>query len=320
MNVRNTSVGLVIVAVLSVALALWYLGHSTTRGHATAPSLQTEGGIAAAEATKKIDAQKPRIDQVAAGSTSVWSGAESYEAYERARNLNDLVNDLKAAAEGGDPTSQVVYAKALSECAMLSADPFYLDNVPIMNEQLKKNGRGIASTKLVNRYRDRCAELASTRKISVAEINAMWRKAEASGEPVAVAMAFARTAPGLKPDERKDGILEILRSGNPYAINEIADLEGQARDSSYGSYAGTTEDKYAWQFAACDLGMDCSSDSYIVVRSCLVLTLCGEGDYRTIVRDSVLSPGQYQHVLDLERQILIGLKTGDLESVFFAHQ
>jgi len=152
MNVRNTSVGLVIVAVLSVALALWYLGHSTTRGHATAPSLQTEGGIAAAEATKKIDAKKPRIDQVAAGSTSVWSGAESYEAYERARNLNDLVNDLKAAAEGGDPTSQVVYAKALSECAMLSADPFYLDNVPIMNEQLKKNGRGIASTKLVNRY------------------------------------------------------------------------------------------------------------------------------------------------------------------------
>ena len=303
-----------------VGLAFWQFSvqRLSTPTSTGAPGRAVSGSTVATTPPPPPMSPAPRLS---GGPPTVWKGEEAFRLYERANNLMDVVAQLESAAKAGDASAQSAYARALGECALLSVDPSYLLNVPAFNRELKANGRTTIPDEVTKRYESRCSQFAASKKITTGEINALERSAESGGEPRAVAADFVRLAPGLKADEKKDELLAILQTGNPYAIGELAELMGRPQDGQgVGKFAGAKEYEYAWRFVACDLGMDCSNNSYLVVRSCLVGMTCGSGDYRAIVQNAELSPAAYQRVLEIERQILFGLKTGDqLESVFFGN-
>jgi hypothetical protein len=165
---------------------------------------------------------------------------------------------------------------------------------------------------IVQRFADRCQGLVASGKVSIAEISASRKDAASNGDPLSVAIHFVEIAASLQPQERQEELSTILQTQNPYAIAVLAELMGQ---EGYSNFSGDPADEYAWQFVACDLGMDCSSSSALVTRSCLLLGLCGIGDYKSVVENSALAPAVFERALLLERQILTAFETGNYGSV-----
>ncbi len=109
----------------------------------------------------------------------------------------------------------------------------------------------------------------------------------------------------------------ILQSGDPYAILELSGLLEQdvPPNTSYGRFAGNRRFGYAWQFVACDLGMDCSWNSYIVRQMCMN-GICGNGSLKDVVQQVLLPPADFQQTVKLEMQILQLYETSDFEQLF----
>jgi hypothetical protein len=313
----------VLFAFVSAGLIAWFFAPSKKPSPAmnTSVAIPAEGPSATADATGRASAGGNGAPKAAAvPKPAGWAGKDLYVAYERARDLADFIDILKADVDRGDPNAQGVYARALSECAILSVNPFYLDDIPAYNERLKKDGRTPIPDEVVKHYADRCRQLASSRKITTAEIETLQHNAESGGDPFSFAIHFADIAPNLTPEDRQQEILSILQSGNPYAVTVLAELMGQpiaSKTDGYGNFAGAAVDKYAWEFVACDLGMDCSNTGWLATVSCLRYFLCGAGDYKSIVENGALSPADYQQALELERRILVAFQTGNVEGTVF---
>ena len=246
-----------------------------------------------------------------------WARKDLYDSYEHAKHLGEVFDKIKAEADAGDPYAKGLYAQMLLECSPLVITPYFLEDQKTYNQLRKKNGRPPIPDALVQRFTDRCQELVASGKVSIAEIRTSRQDAASNGDPLSVAIQFTEIAASIKPEERQEEVSAIVQTRNPYAIFVLADLMSQ---QGYGKFSGDIVDEYAWKFVACDLGMDCSGTGAFVVRSCLVLSACGIGDYKNVAQNSALTPEQFERVLLTEREILSALEAGDYDGISTARQ
>ncbi|MGA9333674.1 MAG: hypothetical protein WBV39_05290 [Rudaea sp.] len=295
-----------------VAAGLYLLAGKTTQS-LHSPSSPSAPKTAASRAPKlPANADRSVTSKVSSGHTPDSARSAYYDLYEHAKNLNNVIDRLKSAADEGDVSAEGLYAQALWECFPLVSNPLLLEDRRVSNEIRKKKGMPPIPDITFQTFFNRCQELAASGKDSVADFMAKRQDAAAHGDPLSAAIRFTETAAALSPQERQDELTTILQTQNPYAISVLAELMNH---EGYGRFSGSEADKYAWKFVACDMGMDCSSTSMLVTHSCLLLGLCGYGDYRNIVQESALAPAEFQQALLIERQILNAFKSGDYEGV-----
>lgn len=308
MNRTSAAMALVIVAAILVAVV--YRADTTSKtpervrnSASNDPrSLPNPGTKRAGEA--KPDSQKRIATPVVAKGKSRVSLQGQYE---RATNLQDFVEGLEPKL-ADDPGARTAYAEAMAECAPLSVDRNYLAHLA---------GNVVRSVPryMIAAYRARCEALAQQKLITSDEVTQLLLQAANGGDIMAQAKLFAARPERYSPDVAEDQILAILRSGDPYAINELSGAFAHEASTSMSPYAGTTVDSFAWQLVACDLGMDCSASSYIVRQLCLFGDICGSGDLRNVLEQSVFSPRDFSRLEQTEAYVFNAISNRDLQAL-----
>ncbi|MGA9341138.1 MAG: hypothetical protein WBV61_02240 [Rhodanobacteraceae bacterium] len=238
-----------------------------------------------------------------------WRGKQEWADYEASTNLVPDLNDLAARINQGDAQAMGLAASILVEC---NISKFFSPNdLPAINQGRLKNGLPPMPQTIWDEQQRRCGDIAAERKLPVHAERDLIRDAAKAGDPVGLALDFANSPP-VEVKEGKNGISKILASGNPYAIFRMGDL--MARFGVYGKYSGDVDDRYAWQFVACDLGMDCSPSSAIVRETCMQGS-CSPGGYKDLVQESLVSPVDYQRIVFLEQEILTQYLAGNIDAL-----
>jgi hypothetical protein len=244
-------------------------------------------------------------------------------AFEQSGNLADFLQHQ--AALGIDPGSAKALryeGQVLEECLGLSIDKTFRSEI----EQRAANDPrdGPLMLALLRTYEARCKQVASRQRIRLAEIAEKYEHAAAAGDPLAKAKMLGKRLDQLSAAQVHVELSAILASRDPEAIFEISELMGDRsftdRESEYaeklGVMSGSELYPYAWQLAVCDLGLDCGPQSWIVRATCLNGGVCGEGNYREIVRRFYLAPASFERMEELERQISTLLRDGNPSNLF----
>jgi hypothetical protein len=254
----------------------------------------------AASNAVKIDAAK-QVETV----QSKMPSAE--QEFQKSKNLAQFVAAMKAATTGDNSRSNAMYALALNECMAMSINPSFAETANGFG------GRNIPKYMLSD-YKERCQNLAQSHSIKSAEIDALYSSAAEHGDLYAQARNFAQSANTLSQEEASRQMLDIIQSGDPYAINELSTALADPSSQRLGEYAGSDASAAAWQLVACDMGMDCGAGSYIVRQMCVFGGICGQGDLRNVLAQ-VLSPKDFARMEQREASILKAIQAGNYQSL-----
>ncbi len=282
---------IVAISCIVVAAGLYLLARNLTQPLYSPSSPSTPKTTASGATDLPANVDRSAKSKVSGSRAPDSARSDYYDIYEHAKSLNNVIDTLKSAADQGDAIAEGLYAQALWECFPLVSNPLLLEDGRVSNEIRKKKGMPPIPDITFQTFFNRCQELAASGKDSVADFMAKRQDAAAHGDPLSAAIRFTETAAALSPQERQDELTTILQTQNPYAISALAELMNH---EGYGRFSGSEADKYAWKFVACDMGMDCSSTSMLVTHSCLLLGLCGYGDYRNIVQESASAPAEFR--------------------------
>lgn len=230
--------------------------------------------------------------------------------FDSAKNLNDLLSKLRVDVDNGDANAIEIYARALEECSAISVNPAVLDD-------LSNPARKIPE-RMLNTFKERCLELAANRKITVAEISDLYGKAAKNGNPAAAAKILGEKVSTLPADQVRGEVQKLVESRDPMAFSELSNLMQRAdlAPSLVGKYSGSPADGFAWQLAACDMGMDCGSNSYLVRQMCLFGGICGTGTLQDLIQEKLLSPSDFNKAMEVKSAIERNIASGDYRSFF----
>jgi hypothetical protein len=231
--------------------------------------------------------------------------------YVRSRDLFALVQDLRAAAESGDAQAQTIIADAYYEClqATLPEASRYA-GVPTAehaNPQLKPY-----IDNLIVLDRARCGRFDKQDIVGLQNVLAMYANAAKNGsaEALAIKLAYNANLDDMSDAELAADIQQIKSSGDPNAIGALAKLMGsraEDREAVFGTPSGSALAQYAWQLAACQMGMDCGPGSPIVRGYCLNGGVCEATSVDRIIALYILSPIDYRTALGMSHQIVSSL-------------
>lgn len=226
--------------------------------------------------------------------------------YERADNLLAIA---QANAGKLDAAALGLRARALQECRALADTPDYFANIDIEGPKLHGDKFPIVRH-LVDTYLQRCSDLAHI--ASAAETQAAIEDAAKAGNTWAQATLLPQQSRGLPSAEVDARLQHILASRDADAIDALAaDMTHQRTVSLYSDLAGSPLATYAWQLASCDLGRDCSANGQLMREACLFGGKCGSAtDFRTLLKDSVLSEDELNRVELVKQAILDTVRTG----------
>ena len=141
---------------------------------------------------------------------------------------------------------------------------------------------------------------------------AMYANAAKNGSAEALAkkLAYNTNLDDMSDAELAADVQQIKNSGDPNAIGALANLMGQRaedREAVFGAPSGYPLAQYAWQLAACQMGMDCGPGSPIVRGYCLNGGICEATSLDQIISLYVLSPIDYRTALGMSHQIVSSL-------------
>jgi hypothetical protein len=315
MKTRTVVVGAVLVAAaLAVAFTQRTGNDETPAGTPVQSVSRTEPAKASLPPPRHAEPAKP-----AAPSVAVAGAPRSPEdqRYESAPNLKVLADALEPRAAAGDKEAARVLAKALNECAPMSAFPDSVEKALRNLGIYTPDQRGAAEHHLVM-FGQRCTDLVRAGKIDSARINRA-RRQSGGDDLVALAESIAEDPAGMPAPERADALRRILASRNGEAIFMLADAMLYVDDEGHGvlqRFSGDTRFLYAWKLVGCDLGASCGPDSFFVRYACTTLGQCRPGGYREHIRYFLVSPYLYENASDAEREILQAMADGQIESFF----
>lgn len=281
---------------------------------------QPGGAMPSIAATVEETAAPNRGKELSNSSSGLASSPPSLlDQYVQSTDLLQLVNQLRADADDGDPEAARIIAKAYGECAPYAANARLFSVESPFFKNLVEPERSLALA-----YRDsqvrRCGGLNATGQISSGSVRIAEQRARDLGDMTAKARNLLgdQSAKGYDPsvgmsaDEAKTISREIALSNDPEAIAALALTQGSA-----GREGGSDVNTYAWLLVACDLGRDCGSSGYIMRNECLVNGKCVIGDYRELLRSKLLSPDQFALVVKREGEILNAIRSKDVSNVVF---
>lgn len=293
-----------------VGAAVYFLG--TWKGEerldpASLPALKGDAASAVDAATIPARSSPGADQHKVEGKTPTATYSSLFDS---AKNLNDLLSKLRVDVDNGDANATEIYARALEECSAISVNPAVLDD-------LSNPARKIPE-RMLTLFKERCLELAANRKITSAEINDLYRKAAQNGNPAAAAKILGEKVSTLPPDQVRQELQKIVQSGDPMALSELSNLMQRAdlAPSAMGKYSGSPADGFAWQLAACDMGMDCGSNSYLVRQMCLFGGICGTGSLPDVIQEKLLSPSDFNKAMEVKYAIEKNIASGDYGKFF----
>lgn len=230
--------------------------------------------------------------------------------FDSAKNLNELLSKLRVDVDNGDANATEIYARALEECSAIAVNPAVLDDLSNPARKIPEH--------MLNTFKERCLELAANRKITSAEISDLYGKAAKNGNPAAAAKILVEKVTALPPDQVRGEVQKIVESRDPMAFSELSNLMQRAdlTPSLVGKYSGSPADGFAWQLAACDMGMDCGSNSYLVRQMCLFGGICGTGTLQDLIQEKLLSPSDFNKAMEVKNAIERNIASGDYGSFF----
>lgn len=248
-------------------------------------------------------------------------------AYSATRDLSAYIDSLQT---DGSSEAEILTAKAkaMEECWMLSLRPNYAAEAIESRARITQEN----STQFrqdIGRLSQRCSALISQGQVSLKNLKANYAKAARDGNAEAMAYQLSHavfhdansderapptaTSPDFDPRQK---ILDILASGDPEAIFLLSGLFNE-NSRFRGKATGSAIAEAAWQLAACDFGLDCSENSYLLRQYCINAgAYCEPGDLRWHIRELRLAPAAYQRAVALETEIYAAIKSGNAASLF----
>ncbi|MEZ5460798.1 hypothetical protein [Dokdonella sp.] len=293
--------------------AIFLLRDSDDNGPATLQHAKQIEEPAPQEVVAKGDSTPQPIESRIAEPREQGSPPGLYRSFEKSQDLSQTLVELEYRIAAGDSTAMVLAAKALVECALLKVDPLHVETMRQISEIAKQNGLHEIPPRFLAEHEARCGALA--RSVAPVESAAsLMHKALERENPVALAQELTSRSATTSDVEAKSIATRVLETKDPYAIAQLSELMSQ--DDRMGRFSGTRASKFTWQFVACDLGMDCSSDSYIVRQTCLFYLACGNGGYKDVVRYTMSTPAEFQRILSQEQEILFLIAQGRWAEIF----
>jgi hypothetical protein len=238
------------------------------------------------------------------------------------KKLFETSSDLKAAAaelqkqaaSNGD--AAYFAARSLEECLTYSADPERYEAGFNSRRDSRSAAASVDFQRAVRSHIDRCRAF-NQKEIHRSDIDSLYQQASAAGNQAAVARQVLREVVGLNAsnstnEEQHERVTIVKASKDPYAIAQLADAMGeiaQGKQDIFGEFSGRPSDVYAWQLAACTIGLPCGSGSALLNGFCLQMNVCGTDSVESAIQTGLLSPTEFEQVETESRAIVAHLNS-----------
>lgn len=214
--------------------------------------------------------------------------------FESAPDLYDYVQRLEPALRAADPDAAWMLSRVYDYCAAYAVSPAgYAKD----SEALAAMGLRVGTTMLAARQRvsQRCARFAPQDGLSSRVILLKRTEAAQKGSLAAEASLLAMGQP-LQDDAAylRDLVRRVRESRDPEAFLALSSAMGIAASGKpelADQVAGTQFAELAWQLAACELGLDCDSQSALMTAYCADGGICSRDagqDFRSFVYDAAV--------------------------------
>lgn len=248
--------------------------------------------------------ERPSMPKPAVGIDSGSYGTKAWPS----RTVPDLYSEmlqLKSRAATGDADAMRGLATIYDRCFQFSFDPA---NYARTTDETANNLAG-AMRQTYTEHRSYVAALCKgfadtgTRVSPKAQALALQSAAQlGSLEAEAELFALGLVRPA-SPDYHAVLLERILASRSPEAALAISSAMGVGADAKFGQeFAGTQAHVFAWQLAACRMGLDCGPRSRLVTGYCVNGGICGHS-FQELLRDHLLPRGEYNRVSEIAQSI-----------------
>lgn len=241
--------------------------------------------------------------------------------FNAATDLAQFVAENSNQAKSGDAKAAHYIAQAYRDCMPYGTNPsdFVASKEKAMAALLAHNPDNKRFRELLQTEAARCLNL--NQQAGRQDALTSWISIAAKeGDPSSKIMAFSlpNAAPPTATDVR--GIAsEIFASKDGEALAAFGGLvslgDGQSDQSIYGKYSGDPNASYAFNLAACELGMDCSQNGPSLTAMCLRSGFCNFATLEDAYAN-ILSPIQMQSTLKMRGEILTAIQHNDVSSLY----
>ncbi len=270
------------------ALAWMPLRHAGWWPHASQTTTEQPAGpdTASFAASPAPPALRPAVARTVPALSPLRRG------FEESTDLFAYSRELMALAAAGDADAMWLLSLVQDQCAGFAADPVgYAQDTRVIAGLGLSNGNAMLSAR--QRIQQRCARFVPQDGFSLPTLVTQRTLAARAGSLAAEASLLAMDQPLQEGDDyRRDLVLRVLDSGDPFAYLAIAPAMGTAgsgRRETLGEVSGSDLSEIAWRIAACRLGMDCSADGTLMTNYCVNGGICSQDesqDFTTFARDA----------------------------------
>ena len=212
--------------------------------------------------------------------------------FEDSTDLFAYSRELMALAAAGDADAMWLLSLVQDQCAGFAADPIgYAQDTRVIAGLGLSNGNAMLSAR--QRIQQRCARFVPQDGFSLPTLINQRTLAARAGSLAAEASLLAMGQPLQEGDDyRRDLVLRVLDSGDPFAYLAIAPAMGtvgSGRRETLGEVSGSDLSEIAWRIASCRLGMDCSAGGTLMTNYCVNGGICTQDesqDFTTFARDA----------------------------------
>ncbi len=230
--------------------------------------------------------------------------------FEQAPDLFAFRQRLQPLATAGDADARWLLSRVDEYCAGFARDPagFDRDSALIRGLQLDA-ARALGAAR--DRIGTRCGRFVPDDAATFVQLVEQRQDAAEAGSLAAEAALLAMGAPLHDDmDYRRDLVGRVQASRDPEAFVALAPAMGVAASGDVAladTVSGTQASEFAWQLAACDLGLDCSADGALMTQYCANGGVCARDarqDFSSFVRDAAV-PRQGAEEIDRMKNALV---------------
>ncbi|MBS0457282.1 MAG: hypothetical protein JSS44_08145 [Proteobacteria bacterium] len=303
---NNKTLGFAAVAALAIGGGAFYWW----RTHHEPASLPITANTSSADLASPVGENNENSPTQAAHVGIATSGSHVLtprQRFEQSHDLFALVQSSRAAADGGDATAKTIIADAMYECISATLPTNSRHVGVFLAEKRQPELKSVIDAKLAVDSA-RCGRFTKDDIGSLGAVLAQYADAAKLGSAKALAMQLTYGNLATIPDQDlASDVQKIITSGDPDAIGALSNLMGlraEGRASTFGSYSGSVTDQYAWQLAACRMGMDCGANSALLRGYCLSGGMCGAISIDQVISNFLTSPAQYRAAVAESQQIV----------------
>lgn len=197
-------------------------------------------------------------------------------------NADDLFMLARSHANATSPESQWLVAKIVDYCGPYGSNPKgFVSNYELMLPMLASDSKRAAYKAAHERVVKRCQGFDNAQRQNTFSANAslaIKTEAARAGSLSAEAALLSLNNPIMQDSAYiGDLVRRVAASRDPeayLAISEAMGLGAAGNEAMFGKHSGSNAAMYAWQLAACRLGLDCSQSGALMTRYCSAGGIC----------------------------------------------